>query len=526
MPNAYGKALGPVPQTEPYNNSMVKNNAGGYTFKITPEQQLRRFLVLGTEGGTYYVSERKLTADNIKNVRQIIESLPNALEILREISVQGLAPRVSPTLLTLAIACSSSVRETRKKAFALLPVIVRTNSHMLEFVSYVNELRGWGRLLRESISNWYNSKNIADLDYQLTKYNNRSNWTTRDVLRMAKPVPPSDVHSELYGLVAKSKKYEDLLVDQIDPKLSFFRNSKLAPSQKNRYGFLRETKLTREMVPTEWLTDPTVFQAFIDNNMPMTAMIRSLGPMTSYGVFKDTNYVDKICARLTSETAIKSAKIHPMSILLALTTYKSGRGFRGSLNWSPESKIIDALDTAFYSSWSNVVPTNKRIMLALDVSGSMISPIMNTNLSCRDATAAMAMVTMATDPATACFGFSTTFKPLDLSPRRRLDDNIRTISRLPFSGTDCSLPMREAMNMKATFDAFVVYTDNETWAGAMHPVEALKNYRRKRNPEAKLIVVGMTATDFSIADPNDSGTMDVVGFDASAPAMISDFIRG
>ena len=43
---------------------------------------------------------------------------------------------------------------------------------------------------------------------------------------------------------------------------------------------------------------------------------------------------------------------------------------------------------------------------------------------------------------------------------------------------------------------------------------------------AKLIVVGMTSTGFSVADPRDGGMLDVVGFDAAAPQVISDFIRG
>jgi 60 kDa SS-A/Ro ribonucleoprotein len=37
--------------------------------------------------------------------------------------------------------------------------------------------------------------------------------------------------------------------------------------------------------------------------------------------------------------------------------------------------------------------------------------------------------------------------------------------------------------------------------------------------------VGMTSTGFSIADPNDAGMLDVVGFDAATPAVIGDFAR-
>jgi 60 kDa SS-A/Ro ribonucleoprotein len=56
--------------------------------------------------------------------------------------------------------------------------------------------------------------------------------------------------------------------------------------------------------------------------------------------------------------------------------------------------------------------------------------------------------------------------------------------------------------------------------------QALKDYRKAMGIDAKLIVVGITATDFSIADPEDAGMLDVVGFDSAVPQVIGDFIRG
>jgi len=44
--------------------------------------------------------------------------------------------------------------------------------------------------------------------------------------------------------------------------------------------------------------------------------------------------------------------------------------------------------------------------------------------------------------------------------------------------------------------------------------------------DAKAIVVGMTSNGFTLADPNDRGMLDVVGFDTSVPAVIADFVRG
>ena len=97
---------------------------------------------------------------------------------------------------------------------------------------------------------------------------------------------------------------------------------------------------------------------------------------------------------------------------------------------------------------------------------------------------------------------------------------------MPFGGTDCALPMLWAQKNNIKFDTFVVYTDNETWAGSIHPSQALVQYRQQMVSDAKLIVVGMSSNEFTIADPYDAGMLDVVGFDTSAPNIMNAFSRG
>ncbi|MCB1083662.1 MAG: hypothetical protein KDK61_05090, partial [Simkania sp.] len=62
-----------TPQTEAAYGATL-NNAGGYSFELDRWQKLDRFLILGTEGGTYYVTERKLTQANAKNVQVCIQT--------------------------------------------------------------------------------------------------------------------------------------------------------------------------------------------------------------------------------------------------------------------------------------------------------------------------------------------------------------------------------------------------------------------------------------------------------------------
>ena len=83
-----------------------------------------------------------------------------------------------------------------------------------------------------------------------------------------------------------------------------------------------------------------------------------------------------------------------------------------------------------------------------------------------------------------------------------------------------------AMHEGVRAHSFVIYTDNETWCGTPHPTQALKAYRDRFVDDATLAVVAMTATSFTIADPNDPRQLDVVGFDTNTPQLVAAHARG
>ena len=147
-------------------------------------------------------------------------------------------------------------------------------------------------------------------------------------------------------------------------------------------------------------------------------------------------------------------------------------------------------------------------------------------LTPRDASAAMALVTAATEPSYEIVAFSRGLTPLAISPRQRLADAVEAVSDLPFDATDCAQPMLYALERKREIDTFVIYTDSETWCGSVHPVQALRRYREATGIAARLVVVGMVANGFTIADPEDPGMLDIVGFDGATPEVVSGFARG
>ena len=53
----------------------------------------------------------------------------------------------------------------------------------------------------------------------------------------------------------------------------------------------------------------------------------------------------------------------------------------------------------------------------------------------------------------------------------------------------------------------------------------MRLYRDEFVPDATAVVVAMISNGLTLADPNDRGMLDVVGFDATAPAVIADYVR-
>ena len=532
-----------TPQSEPMPGSaQVPNSAGGFAWALDKWSRLDRFLVLGTEGGTYYIGERELTVQNAGAVAECIaEDGVRAVRRIVEVSASGRAPKNDPALFALAMAAGMGDAATRAAALDALPQVARTGTHLFHWLQYVRAFRGWGRGVRRAVAAWYTARPERELAYQLLKYPQRDGWSHRDALRLAHPVPRSEVQKTLFARTVARGSLAEIETDS--PALALVRaadalHADPGVSPARAAAVVREARLTREMLPTPLLGHPEVWEALLEE-MPFTALVRNLATLTRVGVLAPgSDAAEAVAARLADGEALRRARVHPVQILSALRTYASGRGVRGRRTWTPVARVVDALDAAFYLAFGSVQPAGRRVMLALDVSGSMMSNVLGLEgLSCREASAAMALVTAATEPRhffTAFTkgkhrsmhpGFPSGLTPLSISPRQRLDDVVRQVDSLPFGGTDCALPMVEAMKNGWKVDLFVVYTDNETWAGAVHPAQALRRYRERTGISAKLAVVGMASNGFSIADPEDAGMLDVVGFDAAAPQLIADFAR-
>ncbi len=296
-------------------------------------------------------------------------------------------------------------------------------------------------------------------------------------------------------------------------------------------ALIRSGRLVREHVPTTLFGSKEIWLTLLET-MPLEALLRNLGKLTQIGVAAEKHR--EIVARLVNQTEVLKARIHPIKVLIASKVYTNGCGDSGSLTWTPNTYIGVALTDLFRISYGAVTPTGKRIMLGIDVSGSMSTPVLGSKvLTCRDASIAMALLYLETETNVSAVAFSNTLTDL-LAPSSKnrltrgmtLQQALAATNGMAFSSTDCVLPIHHAIKHNLLIDAFIILTDNETYAPNEHPQNALVRYRELTGITAKLIVLGMTGNCFTIADPTDRNTLNLAGFDTSTPEIASMFMRG
>jgi 60 kDa SS-A/Ro ribonucleoprotein len=490
------------------------NNAGGFVFTVTDKVRLERFLILGTDGGTYYANQKDHTAQAVAFLADLAAREPKMfIETVVEVSTTGRASKNSPAIFALAVAINSVPQDWKGHARVAVNKVCRTSTHLFEFAQYVENLGGWGRAKKGAVASWYSSKTPDELALQAVKYRQRDGWTHRDMLRLSHPALGPEMVPTVNFILGKD-------ASEVEPRvIEGFRKVQEATNVKQVVQIVTEYRLPWEAVPTQFLNEPELWVAMVENRtIGHTAILRNITRMEKVGAFKDLKFAKKVADILSSPEELKKGRIHPIGILNAYRMYRQG---------STTPSVVRGLNDGFYASFDLVEPSNARTMVALDVSGSMgwgeVAGLKGINP--REASTLMAMVTLRTEPYVNVVGFTTGLSKINLSGHESFEQAVSRVSNMPFGGTDCSQPMVHAAKKGEEYDHFIVYTDNETWAGNIHPFQALKNYRQKTGINAKLTVVGMTATQFSIADPKDAGMLDVVGFDANAPKVIAEFAR-
>jgi len=257
-----------VPQSAPL-EGQTPNSAGGFAWAIDDWARLRRFLILGSEGGSFYAGEWKLTRENAKAVERCLAA--DGIRAVGEIvavSDAGRAPKNDPVVFALAMAAGCADEATRKAALEALPRVCRTGTHLFQFATFVEGFRGWGRSLRRAVGSWYAGRSPESLAYQAVKYRQRDGMTHRDLLRLAHPagrisagnptLELGEAHTRLFEWIVRGGDTDGL------PRLvEGFALAQSAETPARTAALVREYGLPREALQSEHLTAPAVWEALL-----------------------------------------------------------------------------------------------------------------------------------------------------------------------------------------------------------------------------------------------------------------------
>jgi 60 kDa SS-A/Ro ribonucleoprotein len=514
-------------------HEMTKTHGGGYAFEIDCFAQLRRFLIIGTDGGTYYQTEQKITEQNVKNVKRAIETDGvKTVAIIQHVSSSGVAHRNVYAVYALAMCAAAKDVVTRQAAGNALQTVCRTGTDVFMYVNFLMNMRGKGATFKKPLQRLLQEREVDVLALHAIKYKQREGMSWRDLLRLVKPKTTDSARNAVFKFMTTGE-----VTPEAPRILQVYSITSMADvSIDTVLHAIKDDRMPWEALSDELRADKRIW-ATLAETMPAVALTRQLPTITRRGLLSPFSQTEKVIVeRFNDESYIKRSHAHPMQFFLAAHTYRQGGAggkSRGEA-YTPSLPVVDALGKAFYHAFQTVEPSGKNVYLALDISGSMWTNKSSDGISAAAKAGAMALITAKTEN-THAVAFTTNgvtgryrggegfVEPISLgSTLEQVDHTMKELSHR-MGGTDLSLPMLDALKKRIPIDIFHVYTDNETTWHGIHPSEALAKYNREMGRNAKLAVIAMTATNFSIADPRNPLMMDFVGFDAAAPKILADF---
>jgi len=526
--------------------------------------RLERVLTIGSVGGSHDISRNTLTQPAINTIKRCLD-FDGCRTVTRAVNItdSGHALTNEPAIIVLAMAAAHTNDEVRRQALANLSKVCRTGAHLFQFCEVVSKLRGWGgrSLLTRAVGNWYLNRSPMDLAHQVTTYTSlqvttdpASRWTHRDILRKVRPqtknaalnlvlryavtgrasVDPVAFRNDSAPKSADGKpldvRRDHLIMKTASDKAVFaylkaVESTYVKPEIAAVAKLIDKHKLQLEQIPRELLSKTEVWDSLL-RHMPPLTMIRNLGKMTAVGLLHPSSQASAfVMESLLDASVLKAARLHPLTVMIALNEYALGRDSTSNGTWKPVRSICDALSKVFEECFKYLKPIGLDVLLACDVSpsmefgncsGAMITPELGI--------ATMAMTLARAAREARIFGFGQKLEPIDVGADDSLQTVLRKMHAVTMGKTDLALPFIEAKECGWNVDCFVTMTDKvRPDVEQANLSKHLREYRTQFREDARSIICGMAGKTGAIADPKDRYSLDVAGFDSRFPELMATF---
>jgi 60 kDa SS-A/Ro ribonucleoprotein len=450
-------------------SATARNEAGGLAYARSPEQALALYAATGCLNGTYYASDETQLA-----------------------TVLALCEQVSPAFVARTAVYARQVAHMKDMPALLLATLASRDADL--FARVFPRVIDNGRMLRNFVqvmrSGRIGRKSLGTLPKRLVR-----EWLARasseqivqaavgnapslaDVIRMVHPKPADAQREALYAWVIGKPFREEAL----PAKVRAYEAFKRAPQ-----GALPE-------VPFQYLTSLSLDAAHwktLARTVSWQTLRMSVNTFARNGVFDDAATVDHVAARLRDPAQIARARVFPYQLLAACQAARK-----------LPMQVFDALQEAMEIATRNVPVIEGRIVVCVDVSGSMGSPVTGdrkgatSSVRCVDVAALIAACLQRTNPMARVLPFDTQVHRVELNPRDSVLTQAGRLAAVGGGGTSISAPIALLNREKAQADVVVLVSDSESWRDTRSggATETMRQWSelKARCPQAKLVCIDL-----------------------------------
>ncbi len=327
-------------------------------------------------------------------------------------------------------------------------------------------------------------------EYQLAKYTKKgSQFNFKDVLRLTHAKAKTEERNELY-----KKVVSDTLATP----------------------YTWETELSSKGNTKE------VWEELIaSGKVGYMALLRNLNNI----VKAEPSNIDDALNVIKNEKAVLKSKVLPFRFFSAYTKLAE--------NENTSSKVLDAIEEAIEVSVKNMEKLSGKTLIAVDVSGSMRSPVSRrSETTCCDIARVLAAVSTYICEDSICLAFDDTLNKVSLSSKSGIIANAKSIE-FRGGGTYCDLPIDYITQNKIVVDRIIMLSDNmcnsDSFARACYgrrttTQTAVDNYKNKVNKD--VIIHAVDLQGYSTKQVKGEGVNFIAGWNENILSYINLYEKG
>lgn len=434
-----------------------RNEAGGRAYELPPKHALAQLAATGCFNGAYYANAETQLATLLALVSQIDDNVFLAKLAVYSREKAFLKDMPAALLLTLAR------RDT--KLFRRVFDRIVDNGRVLRTVFQMLRSGQFGRkslayASQRAFQRWLNEASVG----KLLAASIGNDPSLRDVLRLARPTPKDNLRRALFGwLTAKPiEKWAPATPDDLPDEVQSLIAYRAATTEAMQVGILSRARFRWDLL-ADAARGPAVWKA-IARQMGPQALRMNLNTLLRHGVFEDAALVDEVAARIAAVDEIRSSRQFPYQFLAAYLNAEAG----------VPAAIKAALNQAAESACGNVPELPGPVVIGLDVSGSMQSPVTGfrgrgatSKVRCVDVAAVFAAAILRRNPDSIVIPFDDRAHRATVDPADTILSLAERLARYGGGGTNCSLPLAEANGRlrERPFAGCVLVSDMESWIG-------------------------------------------------------------